>query len=76
MKRNRGEKKKGGNLSPFLLLFGLYSWFEERVSGSEQLGMCTETVESEKCCPQLAEIPRGKSVRLEEASEANLSLAF
>lgn len=37
--------------------------------------MSTE-VEGEKCRAGLGDIPRGNSVRLEEASEANLSLAF
>lgn len=67
-----GEKRE--NPSPFL--FGLYSWFEERCSRSQWWGVCTERVEREKCRPRLADIPRGNSVRLDEASEANLSLAF
>lgn len=37
--KTRGEKG-GGGLSPFLLLLGLYSWCEEKVSRSERLGMC------------------------------------
>lgn len=38
-KQNKG-RKGGGGLSPFLLLLGLYSWCEEKVSRSERLGMC------------------------------------
>lgn len=38
--------------------------------------VCTVTVEREKCLPRLADIPKGNSVRLQETSGANLSLAF
>ena len=39
-KQKGGGKGEGGGLSPFLLLLGLYSWCEEKVSRSERLGMC------------------------------------
>lgn len=57
------EGRKKGDLEAFsCYCFSLYSWFEERVLGSERLGMCTavERVERGKCSPRLAEFPRGK----------------
>lgn len=70
------KRVKEENLTLFLLLFSLYSWVEKRVLRSEWWGVCTERVEKEKCRLPLADVPRGNSVRLEETSEANLSLAF
>ena len=72
-KQNKGRKGGGGEpLSPFLLFLGLYSWCEE-----EGLEVITfGDVWTERGWKgAMAEIPRGSSTRLEEASEANLSLA-